>query len=78
LDNLAFDFAYTYIPQVSDTQLDFYVNGTIFNATNGEISPNVGFGDLFVNKTTTGNIQLDVSQYSADSFFLTLYQGNWL
>jgi hypothetical protein len=78
LDNLGFDFSYTYIPEVTNSQIDFYVNGTIFNASNGEISPNVGFADLFVNKTTTGTIQLDVSAYTADSLLLTLQQGKWL
>ena len=40
LDNLGFDYSYTYIPEVTNSQIDFYVNGTIFNATNGEQSPN--------------------------------------
>lgn len=74
LFGIGFDFAYTHLPVVSDTQLDFYLNATIFNSQFGEVSPNEGFGDLILDTTTKGNIQLDISRYTVESFFVSLYE----
>lgn len=52
LGELGFDFSYTSPPKVSDNQIDFYLNATIFNASFGEISPNEGFGDLLIDTST--------------------------
>jgi len=72
LGNLGFDFVYTAPATISDTQVVFYVNGTIFNNSFGVVSPGEGFGDLFIDPASSGEVQLDVSQYSVDSLFVTL------
>lgn len=78
LGSMAFDYAFTAHPNVSDSQIDVYVNGTVFNATFGEISPNEGFGDLTVDTASKNMVQLDVSQYTADSLMLTLHEAGKL
>jgi LBP / BPI / CETP family, C-terminal domain len=78
LGNLGFDFSYTSPPVISDTQIDIYLNATVFNASFGEISPNEGFGDLLIDTTTRENIQIDVSRYMVESVFLTLFESDRL
>lgn len=78
LGNLAFDFSYTSPPVISDTQIDIYLNATVFNASFGEISPNEGFGDLLIDTATRENVQIDVSRYMVESVFLTLFESNRL
>jgi len=54
LGNLGFDFIYTAPAHISDTQVDFYLNGTIFNNSFGVVSPGEGFGDLYIDPATSG------------------------
>lgn len=72
---LGIDFAYTAMPKVSDTQIDIYLNGTIFNNSFGLISPMEGYGDLLIDAGTTDTVQVDVSQYMVESLFLTLQES---
>ncbi len=70
--DLGFDFAYTAAPKVWDTQIDMYLNATFFNSSFGVISPNEGFGDLYIDTASNDCVQMDISQYTVESLFLTL------
>jgi hypothetical protein len=72
LGGLGLDFAYTAVPKVSDTQIDFYVNATIFNNSFGVVPPVDAIGDLLIDFATFDTAQIDISQYTVDSLFLTL------
>lgn len=78
LGGLGFDFAYTAVPKVSDTQIDFFLNATIFNNSFGIIPPVDGYGDLLIDAGTFDTVQIDISQYTVESMFLTLQESDKL
>jgi len=78
LNSLSFDYAYTAAPVISDTQLDLYLNATFFNPSIGEHSPGEGFADMPVDTSTRGQVQMDFSRYTVESFLLTLYESEKL
>jgi hypothetical protein len=53
IGDLAFDFSLTAPILVTDTQLDMYLNATLFNSTVSEIVPKTYVTDLSINKNTT-------------------------
>jgi len=50
--NLGLDIAYDAPPKVSNTQIDLYLNGTVFNASYGEVVPHDTLPDLNVNTSS--------------------------
>mmetsp|Transcript_17151 Transcript_17151/g.12259 ORF Transcript_17151/g.12259 Transcript_17151/m.12259 type:complete len:350 (-) Transcript_17151:35-1084(-) len=78
LNGLAFDYAYTSPPVISDYQLDMFFNATFFNSKLGEHNPGEGIADLDIDTTTRGQVQIDVSRYTIESFLLTLYESEKL
>ena len=78
LGGFGFDFAYTSVPVVSDTQIDLFFNATFLNSSFGLISPNEGFADVLIDPATIDCMQVDISQYTIDSLFLTLHEGGKL
>ncbi len=78
LGGLGLDFAYTAVPKVSDTQIDFYMNATVFNNSFGVVPPVDTIGDLLIDVATFDTVQIDISQYMVDSVFLTLYESDRL
>jgi len=76
--SFGFDFAYSALPVVTDSQVDVYLNATFFDTVFGVVSPNEGFADLLIDTSTKACVQMDVSQYSIDSLFLTLHEAGIL
>ena len=57
LGNLGFDFSYTATPVVLDGQIDFYVNGTVFNGSYGEVPPpGEKPADIKIDQTTKNTV----------------------
>lgn len=75
---LGVDYSYTAVPVVSDTQIDFYINGTFFSEKFGEIAATGGIGDFYLNTSTSKTVQLEISRYTVESFFLTLFEADKL
>ena len=69
---LGMDHSFVAKPTVTDTQLDFFLNGTLFDFEKGEYVPSVGQADLKLNPSTIRTLQIAVSAQVADSFLSTL------
>ena len=75
---LSFDYSYTDPPVISDTQLQLYLNGTFYNNKIGEHCPNEGFATMDIDSSTRGQVQVDFSRYTIESFLLTLFESDKL
>jgi len=78
LGDLSLDFAYSATPIVSSYQIDFFNNGTFFTTTYGEDVPDLSFTEMEVDESTSNMVQFDMSCYSAESIYLTLFDNGWL
>lgn len=76
--NLALDFSFTTNPDISDSTMALYLNGTIFNNSRGYDIPTSEVTDVAIDKQSQGQVQMALSHYTADSFLLTLFEAQLL
>lgn len=77
IENLALDFQIPVDPRITDTNIELFMNATIFDATKGYKVPNTPITALDIDLSQHNQMMVDASTYSVDSLLSVLQEQNW-
>jgi hypothetical protein len=76
--DIAVDLSYATAPAISAEHMQLYLNGTVFNATSGELEPHDNVPDMKVDLNTTESVQVGIAEQTINAITKFVHESNTL